>query len=248
MKPVQGGRFYAGATLLPPSLKRVFVKAELPLKIAKYPHFDAPISKGDAEELASSPQRVSRHAFLPLISYIKKWEPFTPPGKPKRQAKKRTISYAARRDGYLFAHYRRQLVPLYEIVLKKYGLQDCVLAYRRIATENPNRNKSNINFAREAFEVIKQIGECYAISMDIKGFFDSIDHERLKFAWANLLGQLELPADHFAVFKAVTSFSSVDKLKVYEALGHIGPIQDSTGKLKTGYTKSRSEMPTKLCS
>ncbi len=121
------------------------------------------------------------------------------------------------------------------------------LAYRRIPKGKTGKYKSNVCFAREAFDAIRQLGECYAISMDISSFFDCIDHERLRSAWAGLLGKVALPPDHFAVFKAATNYSYADKRKVFEALGLIGPVVGPNGSTSIGYTKKRKEMPIKLC-
>ena len=50
-------------------------------------------------------------------------------------------------------------------------------------------------------------------------FFDTLSHHLLKQRWKELLDVNELPADHYAVFKALTKFSIVDRDKVFAALG-----------------------------
>ena len=40
--------------------------------------------------------------------------------------------------------------------------------------------KNNIEFANNAFEEIKRRKHCVAIALDISGFFDNLDHQRLK--------------------------------------------------------------------
>ncbi len=54
--------------------------------------------------------------------------------------------------------------------------------------------------------------------MDIEHFFDCINHDLLKQAWCSVLGTTELPEDHYAVFKAVTRYASVDREKAYKEL------------------------------
>lgn len=79
-------------------------------------------------------------------------------------------------------------------------------------------NKSNIEFANEAFNSIKNRKECGAVALDLSKFFDTLDHLQLKDAWCRLLGAEELPEDHYAVFKNITRYSSVYKNKLYEHL------------------------------
>jgi len=218
-----------------------------PIRIPTYSHFDATILRTELESIVASSQRVASHPFLPLLSYTQRWKPFVAKGKPPKKAKSRVIRYAARRDSYLFAYYRRLLVPLYEDRLVQYGLEHNVLAYRKIPAAISGKNKSNVCFAREAFDAIRAMGECYAISLDISKFFDSIDHLNLKLAWAGLLGGYELPDDHYAVFKAVTRYDYVDKQEAFEAIGIIGKKIDASGKTTIGYTKSKKEILAKLC-
>src|SRR5690606_14828177 len=86
------------------------------------------------------------------------------------------------------------------------------LAFRKLG-------KSNIEFAFDAFQKIKAMGNCTAIGYDISGFFDNLDHVLLKNAWYRLLGTDLLPPDHYAVFKSLTKFSQVERKAVYKALG-----------------------------
>lgn len=72
-------------------------------------------------------------------------------------------------------------------------------------------NKCNIDFAREAFDYISKRGNCLAIALDIKGFFDNIDHSILKEKWKKVMGVPTLPLDHFRVFKSLTKFSYVNR-------------------------------------
>ncbi|WP_227500982.1 hypothetical protein [Klebsiella michiganensis] len=41
----------------------------------------------------------------------------------------------------------------------------------------------------------------------------------MKKSWCQLLTAEKLPEDHYAVFKAITKFSKVDKNEVYELMG-----------------------------
>jgi RNA-directed DNA polymerase len=113
------------------------------------------------------------------------------------------------------------LGELYETKLVAAGLSSCVLAFRALG-------KSNIDFALEAFSEISSRPSCDVIGLDIKGFFDNLDHGRLKRGWTSLVGGKTLPADHFNVFKSLTKSCTVDKLQLYAAL-HISAHNPTKG-------------------
>lgn len=58
-------------------------------------------------------------------------------------------------------------------MLSERGLCDCVLAFRSLG-------KNNIHFANDAFKEIQRRESCEAIGLDIKGFFDNLDHALVK--------------------------------------------------------------------
>lgn len=94
------------------------------------------------------------------------------------------------------------------------GIGEAILAYRRF-----DPPKCNIHFAHDAFAAIESLGDCVAIAVDIKHFFDCIDHNILKRAWCRLLDTPKLPNDHYAVFKAVTRYASVDREEAFDVFG-----------------------------
>ena len=57
---------------------------------------------------------------------------------------------------------------------------DCSIAYRHIDKNPKGTGKSNIDFAAEAFKEIEQRKNCYAVGLDIKKFFDTLDWSILK--------------------------------------------------------------------
>jgi hypothetical protein len=144
---------------------------------------------------------------------------------------------------------------LYEAELCRLGLQECVLAYRRIPIKGGLGGKCNIHFAQEAFETIRSFGDCYAFALDISKFFENLDHERIRQTWLRLLGQPPdrrgrhlLPDHHFQAFKAVTKYSFIDVDRAYKELGLIGEKLTPSGKKSVGYLKSRKEFPLQICS
>lgn len=221
----------------------------IPKKPKTYPHFDAPISLARAAKYVADEEKVRKHTFYPFIRYTQHWTKYAPRGE-KGETKDRVIRYAARMDSYIFSYYRFLLSEKYEEQLAANGLENSVLAYRRIVRSD-GRGKSNIDHAKESFDTIKSHGNCFVVAMDIKGFFDHLDHKKLKQIWCEAIDKTRLPPDHFAVFKAITRFADVEKLSAYERLGHFGEKRrDAAGRSIKGYLTSRQEFRNspQLCS
>lgn len=177
-----------------------------------YLHFDRPISRESAAKIVKDSCRVARHGFYPLIGYTIKTTKVQRSScklTVEKTEKSREIRYAAHVDSHIYSYYCDLLSKSYEDALRVRGLDECVLAFRRLGL-------SNIEFAKKAFDVIKGMGCCSAIAFDVKGFFDNIDHGLLKQAWADLLQQKALPKDHYAIFKSLTRYSTVQRERVFE--------------------------------
>jgi len=86
-------------------------------------------------------------------------------------------------------------------------IQRVLLAYRTDLEGKP----CNIQFAKEAFDQVKQKyseeGECSVIALDVKGYFDNIDHRILRDMWCKVIGEEELPDDQYKVFRTLTKYS-----------------------------------------
>lgn len=181
-----------------------------------YLHFDRPINQTTAAEIVLNPTTVSKHAFYPFIRYVAKTQKVSfdkSIGKVVKKApKERPISYAAHVDSHIYSYYCSQLDKSYEDYLAKMGWSSAILAFRALG-------KSNIEFARDAFLDITGRESCCVIAIDIKGFFDNLDHAHLKEAWQKLLGASSLPDDHYAVYRSLTKYSFVNRDQVYDALG-----------------------------
>lgn len=215
------------------------------LRAKRYPHFDAPISKKNIIKLIDNPKLVASHKFHPFLYFEEKFQPFRPQGK---KVKIRPIRYACRADSYIFTRYRHKLAVKYEEELKSHGISECVLAYRHIpVTVGSERGKSNIEFAKEIFDVIADMKNCVVVTADISSYFDSIDHVRLKAVWGDLIGKKTLPDDHFAVFKNLTNYRDVDYKELCRALGYFGQKKTRFGT-RDGYLVSKKDIPTQICS
>ena len=212
-----------------------------------YPHFDAPISLKEIESLVTDPKRVEENSFYPFFLYYEEWQPYRSTDTAKPEKKSRPICYGARRDAYIFAHYRRNLALLYEEKLEELGISNCPIAYRQIPKPGSNGGKCNIDFAKDAFDEVDRVGDCVAVALDIKGYFESLSHSQIKRIWCDLLGVDELPPDHYAVFKNITRYRFVDQRSVYQRLGFLGPVQRGNYMVE-GFTVPYRKMPKQICS
>ncbi|WP_397363116.1 reverse transcriptase domain-containing protein [Olleya sp. R77988] len=197
-----------------------------------YPHFTNKTPKSirkNIERYISNPKKVAHHSFSPLIFKEIKQRRYKSSdfnGLKKRSHKKikngkavsntkiREILYATHLDAHIYSYYTQQIItPKYESYIKQNSLlSDSITAYRQIETDDKLKFKNNVHFAKDVFDEIKRRENCVALVLDIENFFPSLNHRRLKLAWAKTLGNKSLPKDHFNLFKAITRFSYV-KLK-----------------------------------
>jgi RNA-directed DNA polymerase len=185
-------------------------------KPRNYLHFDFQVSRASAESLACDPLQVARHSFYPFLGYkittrrIRRAEDGTIVPRPKI----REIKIAAHRDAAIYAHYADLLAPSYEAELERRGLANAVTAFRRLPSGG-----TNIDFAGHVFRYIDNHRPCIALALDIEKFFDTLDHGLLKQQWVRLLGEPQLPPDHFAVFRSLTRFCWVDRDETFARFG-----------------------------
>jgi hypothetical protein len=214
--------------------------------LKRYPHFDSQLSIQDATSLATNPESVAAHKFYPFMLYTNRWTRFAKKGE-RGDVKKRPIRYASRGDAYIFAYYRYLLTQKYEAALSKNSLDESILAYRRILNAD-GTGKCNIHFAREAFEKIRDLGNCCVVALDISSFFESLDHDLLKSVWCGLLNVQKLPEDHYKIFRTITRYAVVEKQAVYERLGYYGAKpKPKSGATTNGYLVPYKRMPKQLC-
>ena len=151
--------------------------------------------------------------------------PFIPYKKAKKYAvtksKTRLISYASHFDSDIYAYYAKLLEGPYEDYLSRNGLEDCILAYRKVERVINNKvvSKCNIHFSRDVFSIISQQKNCIVLCYDVSKFFDNLDHQILIDNWRLLLGEGRLPDDHYKIYKSLTRFAAVDKVLLYDEFG-----------------------------
>lgn len=211
-----------------------------------YPHFDKQLSRSELELILSSPDRVATNPFFPFLSYDKSFQPFRKKADGRPSKKVRPIAYASRRDAVIFEHYRNLLSKRYEQALNERGISDVPVAYRKIPRSD-GRGKCNIDFAKDAFDKIIELRRARVYVIDISSYFPSICHSKLKEIWCELIEKECLPDDHFAVYRAITRYSTIDRTRLYKKLKIIGT--SGSGKAKrTGFLVRREEMPRQVCS
>lgn len=202
-----------------------------------YLHFDPPVSYKKALNIVKNPDTVAKHAFYPLINYIVESKKISKDKITKQinvTLKERPIAYSSHIDSHIYSYYAKILSREYEKKLHAAGLENSILAFRGLG-------KNNIDFAFEAFEKIKEKGECSAVALDFSKFFDTLDHQLLKSMWSNLLDSSTLPPDHFNVFKSLTRFSKVNKLVLYNKFS-ISPNNPKNGRHRVCTAKEFREV------
>ncbi|QDH15037.1 hypothetical protein E3E11_03215 [Oecophyllibacter saccharovorans] len=211
-----------------------------------YPHFEL----GDpdyARKIKEDSSLVEKHSFFPFIEKEKVRRKFRRKGEIKRPPKKRLLRRASTNDSFIFKLYREKLSLLYENLIREYDLDQSVLAYRKIPSSTNNRNKSNIDFAYEAFIKINKMDECVVIALDIKSFFENIPHSVIKKMWKKLLNSENLPKDHYQVYKNITSYSYIKEEEIYRGLNLLKNYKDFSGSMYQGLPPYK-ERKKKICS
>ena len=146
-------------------------------------------------------------------------------GNTKSAAKERPLHYATHFDSIIYSYYAYVLQEKYEEKLQlSSGLSECITAYRKLKIDpllpdnTKGNGKSTIHFAKEIFDEILNRShkeEVAVLAFDIKSFFSSLDHNRLREIWEFTINK-KLPEDHLAVFNASTKFSYIllDDLRI----------------------------------
>ena len=197
---------HLGEALGPPLSRKIIQKRT-------FCHFDPPLSYSEVQSRVEDPSWITKHAFLPFLHITlreRRYRKNKETQKKEAKQKEREIYFASHMDSHIYSYYASILQVNYELRLRGEGINDSVLAYRSLA-------KTNVHYARDAFEAIRRLAPCTVLTMDLEQFFDSLDHKILKKQWQETIGVGYLPADHYAVYKSITSFSYCEQRKVIAA-------------------------------
>ena len=209
-------------------------------KLKRYAHIGFPYKPKDRSWLVNyvtDPDRIKKHRFTPFIKreiIQRKYRAAGPEknkyGKRNREVKKppkkRPILYASHLDSLIYSYYSHYLSVMYEWYIRKKAFRECPVAYRKIRKEKGQKgNKSNIEFAHDAFKAINKFqGRPVSIFVaDVSSFFDELDHNILHNNWKRILnrlddkGRLYMPDDHYNVFKALTKKRYVKVSELHNA-------------------------------
>ncbi|MGV8944879.1 MAG: reverse transcriptase domain-containing protein [Lutibacter sp.] len=198
-------------------------------KLKRYPHIGHPLTIKDYQwiyKYITVCDSIEVHSFLPLIHkciFKRKYradkinKTKNPSGKRRRMIatpKVRHIYYASHLDSLIFSYYNRLIYDKYEELIRTKNFNNSIVAYRKIPIiEGEDKNKCNIDFAKDTFEFIKNNSDkkLTAVVADVTAFFDNLDHKILKKHWISLLeGNSSLPKDHYNVYKALTKLRYVE--------------------------------------
>ncbi len=115
--------------------------------------------------------------FLKILAKTPRYRYQSEEGYYDLETKIRPLCYAAHKDSLIMGYYSFALTKKYEEYIRKHTFDETVLAYRT------DLGKCNIQFAKEAFDEVRSRKKCSAIALDIKGYFDHIDHTILLEKW-----------------------------------------------------------------
>ncbi|MDR0957170.1 MAG: reverse transcriptase/maturase family protein [Candidatus Nomurabacteria bacterium] len=168
-----------------------------------YPHFDNKIGikqlqnkKNKLRQEIIDSDKLAQHSFWPLIrrDQLKRQYKKGDDKKKESKMKNRPIMFASHHDSCIYAFFASLLREKYESRILNTSLNDSVIGYRRIPiSQNLQTNKSNIDFANEIFRTIKTRDNFAVICLDIKGFFDSMNHRKIRDSICDILDVGELP-------------------------------------------------------
>ena len=179
-----------------------------------YKHFDVQVCPEWAAAL--TPEQVAAHAWSPLLHWIKETPRYrlNDQNVMELKVKPRDIMHASHRDACILAKYSHELTGKLDAWYAANGLNEAVIAYRSLG-------QSNYHFAATAQAYVREHQSVEAMCFDVTGFFDNIDHKRLKRRLKWLLGVDELADDWHRVLRAVTRYSHIRKsdLKAHPVFG-----------------------------
>jgi RNA-directed DNA polymerase len=189
----------------------------------RYLHFDRPIPVLDKKTWAkiTSADFITKHSFSPLLNISQSNRVYKKKPTQKFKViewKPRPISYPSHLDALIYSWYAYQLEFFYEQRVHTANLNGSVIAYRKLG-------KSNVDFALEIFDFIKNNPDCSTLCLDVKGFYDNLDCKQVKKSWKENLALTDLPDDHYAVYKSISKYSYT-RLREVKKLLKIKPEND----------------------
>lgn len=178
-----------------------FVKQHSEVKT--YVHFDRRVSLGikSVRKYVENRDKMAKHPFYPFIHFTKNLTKFS---KNKIKKKSRPICYCSHLDRCVYQRYAFLINQRYNKKLLEENINQVPIAYRN------NLGKNNIEFAKDAFDLVKKHKKSIILIGDFTDFFENLDHVYLKKRLCELLGNKKLPDDYYNIFKNITKYSYWD--------------------------------------
>ena len=189
---------------------------------ASYRHFDNKVYLKNVIEQIDDESYIEKHAFMPFLRVEIKTEKYN--RKTGIKQKIRNINYASHFDYLIYALYTHYIGNTYNEYAIKNKIDDAAIAYRETG------KKTNIEYAKKAFDYIREHPNCIVFVGDFTDFFDSFNHLYLKKRLCNIFGLKELPEHIYKVYKSITKFSYVKKEQLINEIG-IENIKEHDSKI-----------------
>lgn len=192
-------------------------------KSKKYLHFDGrrPYNH-KTKGYVSDHKRIQSHSFYPFIRYFSETEKYyrdeeNPDSRPIK-TKKRMIMYASHIDNFIYKNYGEKLNEAYNSWVNVHSIDENTIAYR---SKKGEKGKSNIDHAADVINRIHKLDSCYIMIGDFKGYFDNLNHQKLKERLCRVLREEEdkLPRDWYKVIRSVTKYSYYNQKRIHKYCG-----------------------------
>lgn len=137
--------------------------------------------------------------------------------------KKKDIFFCSHIDSVVYSYYSYLLTAAYEEYLSDKPYGSVAVAYRKIPIgSGESGNKSNIEFAFEAFEFVEnnKNRKLSIIVADVTSFFDNLDHRILHKQWKRVLKTDTLPDDHYTIYKNLIDNKFVNENELFKRFQH----------------------------
>lgn len=187
----------------------------------KYIHFDKRINIIEPFHLGLvfDSNKVAKHSFYPFIRNIQRKKHYKkqPPGSPHKTRivlKERPIDYGAHTDALILSWYSFQLATKYELLIHQLGLENNVIAYRSVGD-----GMSTYDHVKVVTDFITTNPDYVVVALDVKEFFQKVDHKKLRQVWESILDVPRLPPDYYNIYKYVTDYRYVESRHLRKHLG-----------------------------
>jgi RNA-directed DNA polymerase len=186
-------------------------------KERNYIHFDLPLSEIQRTGISFTPAQILKHSFWPLLGFTsieRRAKKDRKTDKLVFEDKERPIKFGSHCDAALLEWYTHALSRKYETYLEDKEFSTSVLAYRSGLGDN-------IDQAKSLFDEIRVRKNCIAVAVDIKGFFDHVNHDNLKECLIDVTCQSPLDNADYRIFERMTKFEWVDSDLLSARLGRM---------------------------